>query len=203
MRSIHFLCGVLFVLFSITCFATTIDFEGLPSFAPIPNGYMGLDWDNFSTIDGSFDPFTNSGYANGAVSGPRVAYNIAGSTASIASGTPFDLVSGYFAAAWNDGLVLTILAYRSGSLVGSDSFAVYTSGATFRTFHFHGIDTVTFSSAGGTLNPNVTGSGMQFTMDSLTILLPSQTVPEPGSTALLGGGLALLAFLATRLRAHL
>ena len=96
---------------------TLINFDDLnPGFgSQIANGYAGLNWNNFYALNSSVAG--PSGYENGTISSPNVAYNAFGSAASISSATPFTLNSGYFTAAWNNGLNLEVIAQSGSSVV--------------------------------------------------------------------------------------
>ncbi len=80
----------------------------------------------------------------------------------------------------------------NGVTVGTDTFVVGTSGPTFEAIGFADVDTVIFSSQGGTPAHNG-GTGEQFALDNLSVNggLNIQSVgdaPEPTSLALFGIG---------------
>ena len=180
--------------------ATTIGFDDLASFATINNGYNGLNWSNFSVIDHNANGA--SGYQNGVISLNNVAFNGFGNDASIsvASGT-FTLNSGYFTAAWNDGLNIDVTGFNSGTQMDQTTLVENTSGPKFETFNWSGIDTVTFHSFGGTHDANVNpnGAGTQFALDNLTVNGSATPAPEPSSVAAMGfGAFGLLALTAIR-----
>jgi hypothetical protein len=157
--------------------ADVATYEGLSSGAPIPNGYAGLNWNNFSALDTTgFEP---SGYVNGVVSGTSVAYNGYGDPAAF-SDSAFTLNSAYFTAAWNDGLNILVQGYLNSTLVNSVDFTVNTSGPTLETFNWL-VDDVVFSSSGGTPH-GYGGGGEHFAMDDLTF---NAAVPEPSAIILL------------------
>jgi hypothetical protein len=191
--------GALLLFGSSSLFATVITFDDLTGgTGQIPNGYAGLNWNNFWWIIGAAD--NPSGYTNGTVSQPNVAYNFGGNAAAFSnSNSSFTLNSGYFTAAWNDGLAITVVGMLGGIQVVGDTqtFVVNTSGPTLETFNWSGIDEVGFSSAGGVHHVGYIGSGTQFVLDNLAINEPS-TVPEPSSVLLLGTGLLALIGMAWR-----
>jgi hypothetical protein len=159
--------------------------------APIPNGYHGLDWINFHVRNTTL--FLPSGFVNGTVSAPNVAYSGGGLPAIIHSSTRFDLDSGYFTAAWNNGLHILATGWRHGHLLDFTTFTVNTSGPKFEDLDFHNVDTVVFFSWGGTHGP-FDGRGTEFVLDNLTVdgRLGTQNLPEPTSLALLGIGVAAM-----------
>ena len=171
-----------------TAHATTIGFDDLASLSAIPNGYNGLDWNNFYAINGT--NITGTGYANGVVSPNNVAFNGYGNDASIsvASGT-FTLNSGYFTAAWVNGLNIDVTGFNSGTQIDQTTLVENTSGPKFETFNWSGLDKVTFHS----------GSVTQFALDNLTVNGSATPAPEPSSVAAMGfGAFGLLALTAIR-----
>jgi hypothetical protein len=159
--------------------------SGLSNYAPVPNGFAGLNWSNFFVVNGVTYP-TPSGYTIGVVSPEFAVYNGAGWPASFSSPTPFTFNSAYLTGVWRDGLTIEI----EGLLAGTGRFftSVTTSGtaATLFTFDWFGIDEVRFTSCGGTKIRALDGA--QFAMDNLVI--EAGAVPEPASTLPVAGGLA-------------
>jgi len=75
------------------------------------------------------------------VSPHDVAYNGWGAPAILSSSnSTFDLDSGYFSAAWNNGLSVRILGYTSGILTHDLTFTVNTSGPTLEKLDFLGVN---------------------------------------------------------------
>jgi len=156
-----------------------IDFEALapsgPDGSPIPNGYMGLSWSSGfygdrSTLDSLF---TDSGYQRLMI-GNCVGVKTEGATATFSDPVAdFDFASGYFAAAWNNDLMVTITAWDDGSEVGSallqlDPNSVWVdflngtaAGADSSSFtgRFTSIDEISINSAGGTVDTALSPSG--------------------------------------------
>jgi hypothetical protein len=164
----------------------------------VPSGYGGLNWNNMYCLNASTEP--PSGYQNGMVSSPNVAYNAFGNTA-VVSDTSFTLNSAYFTGAWNDGLNITVTGYDSGHVqIDTTTFVVNTSGPTFETFNWTGLAELDFSSFGGTPH-GYNGQGTQFVLDNMTINQPVGAA-DPSSTLLLSINLlgAALVGLAWKLR---
>ncbi|MEO8726623.1 MAG: PEP-CTERM sorting domain-containing protein [Acidobacteriaceae bacterium] len=170
----------------------TINFDDIPDNGggtQVPNGYHGFNWNNFFALNTPL--FTvnagPSGYANGTVSSPNIAYNGFGAPADF-SGTNFSLVSGYFTGAWNDGLNIEVQGFDAAhNMIDDVNFLVNTSGPTLETFNWSGLYDVNFISSGG-VNHGYAGSGTQFALDDLTVGTGAPGVPEPGSLVLLGTG---------------
>ncbi len=164
--------------------ATVITFDGV---AGITSGYGGIaTWSNLIQLNG--DTYGLSGYQNGVVSHPDVAFNGGGSDAYIANPTAFDLNSGYFTAAWNNGLQLQIEGYQGATLVYNNTYTLNTTGPSFLDLQYLDVTKVTFHSFGGT-SAGLGGGGEHFNMDNLTVN-DNSSVPDSGSTLLLlGAGL--------------
>ena len=177
--------------------AVTLNFDDLPGSSQIMT-YDGFDFANFFALDTV--GFAASGYVNGVTSGSNVAYNGSGHAATVSAATPFSLTSGYVAAAWNDGLTVNLVGTLAGVSVFSQSFVVNTAGSTFEIFNPALIDTVVFTTSGGTHHAGYDGGvGTQLSLDDLTINGTltggggiGGTVPEPASWALLVAGFGLI-----------
>ena len=143
----------------------------------IANGYDGFNWNDIGVVMGSELPGT--GYANGTVSPDYVAFNWAGSDASISDGT-FNFNGAYLTSAWYDDNVVTIQGLSNGIVVDTKSFAVTTENPIWADCNFNDIDQLTFSS-----------SDVQFAMDNFTY--NSNSVPEPATMSLIGLSLVAMA----------
>jgi hypothetical protein len=173
--------------------------------SPLPTIYHGLKWGNFFFVDSSLrekeEPGT--GYKHGTISPNNVALNGFGNPASFTSvgGTAFILDSFYLTGAFNNDLDVTVTASRLGVVLDTTTLIVSTTGPTLETLNWTGIDTLQFSSSGGTPHNGVF-QGTQFALDNLTIdeSAPSP-VPEPQTLVLVGSGaLAVLGAARRRLR---
>ena len=192
MKSRYFYSLVLLTLLSPAGNASTLlTFDDIPNAdnTELFDGYAGFNWDQFYAKQTSLSP--NSGYANGTVSSPNVAFNWFANPATISSATPFDLTSGYFTAAWNDGLTVVAIGYLGAVQVAAHTFVIDTSGPTLEVLNFLGVDSVTFTSSGGVHNPNFTGEGTHFALDNL--LINGSAVPEPSTFFM--SGIAVIAGL--------
>jgi hypothetical protein len=164
----------------------TITFDDLPagSGSAVPAGYAGLQWNNFGCRDRR--TFTSeSGYLYGMVSAWNIVANLNGNPALIGAGS-FDLNSAYLTGAWNDGLQVRVEGFRGGSLAYDNTYTVVSTASTLISFNYLGVDSVRFSSFGGTPH-GYRGSGTHFVMDNLTV-----TVPEPSAVELVGLGVGAL-----------
>jgi len=171
--------------------ATVLTFDDLTTGSTmiIPNGYGGFNWSDMGALNGVTYSSGNSGYNNGRVSGSYVAYNRYANVGSVTRATTFDFNGAYFTGAWRDGLNLRVAGYLGASFVYGKSFTVDSTSPTWVDFNFSGIDRLTLTSAGGTENPNLGGSGAHFAMDNFTFNEKRQNaVPEPASMTLLGFG---------------
>ncbi|MDR3457078.1 MAG: hypothetical protein P4N60_06500 [Verrucomicrobiae bacterium] len=145
-----------------------ITFDDLPSDSVI-NAYAGFNWSNFTALDGT-DYSDPSGYQAGVVSPKGIAYGQDGVTSTIASTTPFDLVSAYLTAAWYDNLQLQVVGYdTNGVLVYSNVFVLSPTTPTNIIFNYLNVTQVSFVSSGGTPHPGYGSVGAQYIMDNLVV----------------------------------
>ena len=145
--------------------------------SPVPNGYGGFNWSNMYYLNPAGSVYAGSGYRNGMVSSPNVAYNAYGSAAAVSDGV-FDFAGAYLTAAWRDGLNITVNGYSGTTLLYTQTVTVNHTGPNWFSFNYYGIDKLEFSSSGGTEVPGLQGSGSHFAMDDFTV------VPVPGAVAL-------------------
>lgn len=155
----------------------------------IPDGYGGLQWNNFDVLNTALhlSLYGPSGYNNAVVSPANVAFNAFGNPA-VMSGQTFDLNSVYLSAAWNDGLQVEVPGFVGGTLTYDNTYTVNTQGPTLINFNYVGIDEVEFISSGGTPHGYTVGHGTEFGMDNLSVTL----VPEPSTFALAGLSVIIL-----------
>ena len=146
----------------------------------IPDGYGGLNWDDFGTVHRSMHP--GSGYDNGIVSGDYCAYNYGANIATTSDGA-FNFVGAYLTAAWNIDLNITVKGLKNNSVVYNETIQVDPYDSTWFEFNYYDVDELTFESYGGS-NAQLGGAGEMFAMDNFTY----NCVPEPATMALLGIG---------------
>lgn len=165
----------------------TFDDLSLRTYAgKIPNGYAGLQWDNFGVAAPQDYPFDPVGILNGMVSPRHVAFNASAKSDGTTTGGfhslgfLFDFNSAYLTAAWNDGLQVEALGFVGGILKCSSTHTLNTTGPTLVNFNYHGIDRVEFISYGGVPHGNPGGGGTQTAMDNMVI-----AVPEPNTISVL------------------
>jgi hypothetical protein len=171
--------------------ADLINFAGLTTTspeAPIPNGYAGFTWNNLNALNTQTDAnVLPSGYARADVDSqsPNVAFNVFGQPASMTSSTPFSFYGAFFTAAWRDNLKVDVSGYRDGVLLYDKKFRIDSTGYSFESFDFEGIDTLDFSSSGGKVHGYVPGKPLshppltQFAMDDL-VFVPGGVGPDSG-----------------------
>lgn len=166
--------------------ATVLTFDTLaPDSREIPGGYAGLVWNNMFTVNpDTNEAFEGSSYANGRKSLSNVAYNSGGDAATVLAGAqPFTLDDGYFTAAWNNGLTLTVEGFVGGSVAAfTRTVTLNVAGPSLLSFGWTGLTAVRFLSSGGTEAPGVKGQGTQFVLDNLRVNTSiGAAVPEPAT----------------------
>ncbi|BAY29663.1 hypothetical protein NIES2107_15070 [Nostoc carneum NIES-2107] len=158
--------------------AVVLDFDDLPGDIDwIQNGYKGFKWNNFAYLN-SVNYDNQSGYKNGTVSNPNVAFNSSGDPASISINSgQFDFNSAYLTGAWNNGLNIQVEGLFQGITKYSRTINVGSTSPTLFNFNFLGIDNLKFTSYGG-INAGYNGGGTHFVLDNFTYN-KSESVPEP------------------------
>ena len=190
--------GLAFMALPAIAQAQLINFDDLSGCGtPVSNGYQGFNWSNFWVIQSSCE--TASGYVNGMVSSPNVAYNSYAALATVSSANPFTFTSVYLTAAWNDGLTVTVNGYDAlNNLIDNASFTVNTSGPSYEVLNWTGVSSVNFVGAGGTPH-GYSGGGTHIVFDNM--LMNNATVtPEPATLVLLATGLAGIGGIVRRRR---
>jgi hypothetical protein len=157
-------------------FSETLTFDDLStSLVPVPNGYGGLNWNNFYVVNAVTAESPGSGYQNGIVSASNVVYDGYAKPAAITSSQAFNLDSAYLTAAFDDGLNLEVQGYSGSDLLYDNTYTVNTEGPLLVDFNYVGVTEVVFT-------PYINlseGTSSQLVMDNLTV-----DVPEPGTVGL-------------------
>jgi hypothetical protein len=108
-----------------------------------------------------------------------VGYNAWGNPASFTSASDFDLVNGYFAAAWNNNLAATIEGWDDGQLVATKGVVLNPEKALIAfDASFHSIDEVRISAVGGT-NAGFNGAGTEVAIDDLLLGFDRDVIVTP------------------------
>jgi hypothetical protein len=158
-----------------------ITFDDLTSGnVPVPNGYGSLSWSNFYYLDGVVYGDT-SGYGAGVISSNNVAYNAFGSPASISNATPFDLLSAYLTAAWNDNLRVEVKGYAGATVMYDNTYTLSATVPALINLNYLGVTTIEFISSGGTPHLGYDGSGTEFVMDNMKVVFPPGPPPTPSN----------------------
>jgi hypothetical protein len=171
----------------------SINFHG-----PIPNGYQGLTWSNFSMLNAVlFSNFVGvTGYSYGMVSPSDVAFNALGNPAEVdARGTDFNFLSVYLTGAWSSNLNIEVEGFNGAKEIYDTIVVASATNATLFTFNYLDIDRLYFNSYGGENAGFASGAGENFAMDNFMF----EFIPEPSSLLLTAlGVLTLWAFLKRR-----
>ena len=151
------------------------DFEGaapVKGFVNVLGFYHGMTFDNVGVTDKALlkNQSPNNGYMK-AGAGHDVAFTYdGGGNLFHSSGETFSLKVGTFAAAWENGEVVTFSAYKNGALSGTQ---VVTLNQAKTVIHFNAgfqhIDQVTLSAIDGVQAPNSLG-GKQLAMDTVRVI---------------------------------
>jgi hypothetical protein len=190
------ICGcIISMAIPIMAAPTTLTFDSLPTpaqppteqqYAAIPNGYGGLQWNNFDVINVTSLQVQNNGYYTGLVSPNNVAFNLGGSSAGITSAPGFDLYSGYFTSAFQSSATIEVQGFRGSTEIYDNIYSLTDSGPTFINLDYLDVNAVDFVVSGGNF----------FVMDNLNV-----DVPDEAETLVLlavSGGLCVLGVMAGR-----
>lgn len=166
------------VLFVLTGNMELVTFDDLGTTnLRVPNSYAGLSWSNFYHMDTALSAPNPSGYIVGTISQPNAAFNSLGTPAVLSNSTPFDFLSAWLTAAWNDNLRLEVKGYANNTLAYDNAYILSATVPTLITFNYIGVTNIEFISSGGTPDPGYGGSGTEFVMDNASLI--ADTGPPP------------------------
>ncbi|MGD0412956.1 MAG: choice-of-anchor tandem repeat GloVer-containing protein, partial [Verrucomicrobiota bacterium] len=155
--------------------AALITFDDLPGAgSAVPMGYHNLTWSNFYYLNAPAYGVP-SGYIAGMISPSNVAYNGSGTPAAMSAPGPFDLLSAYLTAAWNDNLRVEVQGYTGPALSYDNIYTLSATTPTLIPFNYVGVTEVQFISSGGTQHPGYSENGLEFVLDNMTVVPPAPT----------------------------
>jgi subtilase family serine protease len=166
-------------------------------YSAVPTSYSGLTWNNFGVTAGVI--CTNSGAQAAVVSPNNVAFNWGGNPASISCGVPFNLVSAYLTAMWNDNLQLEVQGYLGNTLIYDKTNTLSAVAPTLIAFNYLNVNQVSFRAFGGTPHTGYSFSdppyagGPWFAMDNVTVAanLPLSILPTIQTSTITGNAMLL------------
>jgi hypothetical protein len=137
----------------------------------ISNGYNNISWSNAYALQYN-NWATTSGYYTAAVSLPIVMYGCGGSSTTMKStnNSLINLYSLFVAASWYDNLQLTMVGYNSNVVIVNNTYILQVFTVSNLTFTgYTGLDTIIFTTSGGTQHAGLPGSGLFFGMDNICL----------------------------------
>ena len=145
----------------------------------MPPGYFNLSWNNFDYVKGA-SYGQPSGFRAGVVSTNNSAYNNTGAPAGISASAPFNFLSAYLTAAWDDNLLVEAQGYNGSALLYDNFYSVNATVPTLIAFNYLGVTSVKFITSGGAPHPGYEGSGMEFVIDNMSVVqVPVSVIPGP------------------------
>lgn len=172
------------IAFSAAANATVVTFEESNSLTS-----NGLTMSNFNRLQCSTYFTQDTGYCRGLASGDWLTFAYGSATVTKTAGGTFTFNGANLTAAWNDNMNIDVIGYRNNVAVYTQTKIVSDDFTTYFTFNYLNIDKLVIKPYGGT-DAGTPGGGELAAIDNFTF---NQAVPEPGSIALLGLGLAVFA----------
>jgi hypothetical protein len=173
------------LLISSACFAEVITFSNLSgNGTAVPNGYAGMDWNNFYVMNSMLTPISNNVVAGAVPNVGSFAYNNDGAAASFDAPGTFTFASAWLGTEWANHMGLEVVGLLNGNVVDTMVVALNNGAPKQVNFNWSGIDQVRFQPIG-----SATSNGaLQFAVSELIVNAPA---PEPASLLLLAPGLGL------------
>lgn len=175
-----------------------IGFDDLPSsitgWLSIPDGYGGLTWINLFVVNGVGYP-NGGGFGAGVVSASNVVYNgyeyYNGyeDVAAVTAGSPFNLISAYLTAAWNDNQQFVVVGYTGSTLTYTNIYTLSATNPTLINFNYFGVNAVYFGTFGGTHHPGYIDYGEYFVMDNMIVSTNPAIIDFPPQSLSVSNGL--------------
>jgi hypothetical protein len=154
---------------------------------PIPNGYGGLNWQNFyEDTRLLYDPNgVGSGFATTVFNGPLPSGSsrTLGQPALIyaSAGTTFNINSVDMTGVYADDFHVEAVGYRGGTVVYDNIFVVNSSGPTLLSLNYLNVKSVNFIPLFGTPISDL-GSNV-FVIDNLSVTVPEPALPSLAACA--------------------
>ncbi|CAF1407798.1 unnamed protein product [Adineta steineri] len=163
---------------------TLITFDDLPAisgYAWIPNNYFDLVWSNVAYM---FIPYFNlqNGDHTALSTGLYAAYNVDGSPMTISSPATsyaFNINSFVAVAFSRNNLILSVDGKLDGTTIYQQTVILQTNVSSFIVLNWTYIDTISFTTSGGIINPMFSGqeNDTNFAMDNLCVDISSFYTP--------------------------
>lgn len=170
---ILFCSCVSFAVLPVLAASTNLTFDGLATatqpggeqYSPIPNGYGGLQWNNWDVINVNTVQQKSSGYHTGLISPNNVAFNPYGDSASFSATGLFDFDSAYLTSAFDKSTTVEIEGFSGLTRIYDHIYTITSNAPTLINFDYLNVSEVEF----------VTQGSDWVIVDNLTIGAPDDT----------------------------